>query len=146
MKNIPLTLTAVQYIGDQNPFVERNYRTGLTFTPLQTRMLPTAIANRLLRHQDAFKPGQPAEQSEAAVGKLSADDTAAQLTVADAKNKAEATALTQLQDMVCQINTMDKDALKDFAQVKYGQSLPKTLSVENMRTKVVGMIDQFGLV
>lgn len=44
------------------------------------------------------------------------------------------------------LNLMDKDALKDFAHTKYGQALPKTLSVENMRAKVVGFIDMYGLV
>lgn len=43
-----------------------------------------------------------------------------------------------------QVNNMDKDALKEFASVKFNQAIPKTLSLENMRAKVAGLVEQFG--
>ena len=107
------------------------------------RVVPEELAAKLLRHADVFTPG---DVDEAEPGEPAGDSTQSTLDVA-AKSKAEQDAAENLlQDVVDTINRMDKDALKDYAQLNYGQPIPKTLTVENMRAKVVGLIDQFGLV
>lgn len=143
---------AVTYTGREDPFVERNYGSALQFVTGQTRIVPVELAVRLLRHADVFEPAKAVNEEgstsdadkPAATGQ--SDDTATQIAAAAAKATEQASLDNQRQDAVDQINIMDKDALKDYAHVKYGQPLPKTLSVENMRAKVVGLIDQFGLV
>jgi hypothetical protein len=40
---------------------------------------------------------------------------------------------------------MDKDALQDWGMAKFNQKVPKNLSVENMRARIVEMIDQYGV-
>ena len=132
---------AVKYFGRESPFVERNYGSGLTFDPGQTRVVPPELAARLLRHADVFSKG---EDGIATPEDSDSDSTHAQLEAAAKKKALEDVDLSNRQDLVDQINRMDKDALKDYASIKYGQSLPKTLSVENMRIKVVQFIDQFG--
>jgi len=131
---------AVKYFGRESPFVERNYGSGLTFDPGQTRVVPPELAARLLRHADVFSKGD----DNATLEDTDSDSTQAQLEAAAKKKALEDVDLSNRQDLVDQINRMDKDALKDYASIKYGQSLPKTLSVENMRIKVVQFIDQFG--
>ena len=46
--------------------------------------------------------------------------------------------------MYDQVNVMEKDALKDFAQNHYQQKTNNSKSVENIRLDVTAMIDQFG--
>ena len=48
---------AVTYTGTDNPFKDRIYRSGLTFTPGQTRLVPATLAQRFLRHTDVFTGG-----------------------------------------------------------------------------------------
>lgn len=47
--------TAVTYTGKETPFVDRIYRSRLTFNPGQTRALPALLAAKLLRHSDVFQ-------------------------------------------------------------------------------------------
>lgn len=139
----PATGVAVKYTGRENPFIERNYGSSLSFDQGQVRVVPVELAAKLLRHADVFTPGDVAD---AAPVEPAGDGTQSTLDVA-AKAKAEQDASNNLrQDVVDTINRMDKDALKDYAQLNYGQPIPKTLTIENMRAKVVGLIDQFGLV
>lgn len=135
---------AVTYTGRETPFVERNYGSALQFEPGQTRIVPVELAARLLRHADVFTTGKLADAE--AVQVPAADNTQAVLELADQQKAEQAVIDNQRQDVVDQINLMDKDALKEYAHIKYGQPLTKTLSVENMRAKVVGFIDQYGLV
>lgn len=137
---------AVTYTGREDPFLERNYGSSLTFAIGQTRVVPDELAAKLLRHADVFAPGDAATVKVTKPARNETDDTEEALKQAEAAKKERDSLDNLRQDMVDQVNIMDKDALKEFAQNKYGQPLPKTLSVENMRAKVVGLIDQFGLV
>lgn len=149
---------AVTYTGKEAPFIERNYGSSLSFEPGQTRALPAELAAKLLRHADVFElaaPSKPkkaqteetaAQTDEATKPKDEVDDTATQLAEATKKQDEQGALVNERQNVVDQVNLMDKDALKEYAHIKYGQPLPKTLSVDNMRAKVVGFIDQYGLV
>ena len=149
--------TPVTYTGRETPFIDRLYGSRLTFEPGQTRLLPAALAERLLRHSDVFEPAS--EAAPAPAGKARAallnespktdkplDDTQATLEQSAKEQAEREAALNNRQNLVDQVNLMDKDALKSFAHEKYGQPLTKSLSVDNMRAKVVGLIDQYGMV
>ena len=133
----------VKYVGSHS-FVDRLYGSKLPFEPGQIRELPALLAEKLLRHADVFERGA-ALLTEAKPAKLK-DDTQALLTEAKKDQAKEDVISNQRQDLVDQVNVMDKDALKDFAQEKYGQPLSKSLSLENMRNRVTGFIDQYGMV
>ena len=137
---------AVTFIGREENFVERNYGSGLTFGKGETRVLPDELASKLLRHADVFEPGDAAKATKAKEPKPQADDTTEQLDKSEALKREQEAQNNERQNVVDQVNLMDKDALKEYAHVKYGQPLPKTMSVDNMRAKVVGFIDQYGLV
>ncbi|WP_398493395.1 hypothetical protein [Variovorax sp.] len=73
------------------------------------------------------------------------DDTDAVL--AEAKKAEEARKLadqTRL-DLVQTLDSMDKDQLQDWGFDKFQQKVPKTLTPENMRARLVEMIDQYGV-
>ena len=72
------------------------------------------------------------------------DDTQALLDEQKAKNKDKDDEQRELQALYDQVNVMDKDALKDFAQSHYQQNTNNSKSVENIRLDVTAMIDQFG--
>ncbi|WP_423454273.1 hypothetical protein [Ottowia sp. VDI28] len=85
----------VTYSGREDPFVDRIYRTGLTFTPGQTRVLPGALAARFLRHADVFQRGKTAEEltEEAQAAAQAAEELARKQ--AEAKTEADRIAAEQ---------------------------------------------------
>lgn len=131
----------VKYIGRESSFVERNYQSQLTFDPGQSRMVPAELADKLLRHVDCFEISE--DKPTAAPD---TESTQAQLEMAKLAKEEADKLENNRQDLVDRINFMDKDSLQDWAKVNYGQVVPKTLSVENMRSRVVGMVDKFGMV
>lgn len=163
--------TAVTYTGKETPFVDRIYRSRLTFNPGQTRALPALLAAKLLRHADVFQvyvePApeavpEPAAATEGAkldqqppidqatiqppveTEKPPEDNTAALL---EAAKKAE-DEQRQQEDarftLLQQIDKMDKQALREWTKQTYQQDLPPQLGLEKMRDRVRGFIDQFG--
>lgn len=140
---------AVTYTGNDTPFIDRIYRSRLTFNPGQTRAVPIALAARFLRHSDIFRAadaegGATAPAAEQAPAPPP-DDTAAQL---EAAQKAEDDRRLQEEarfNVLQQIEKMDKQALRDWAQQSYRQDLPGNLGLDKMRERVRGFVDQYGL-
>lgn len=132
---------AVTYTGNETPFVDRLYGSRLSFEPGQTRAVPHELAERLLRHADVFKA---ADQAPAAAEKP-VDDTQALLEQAKLEEQAKRDEQNQRHDLVDQVNAMDKEALQTWAKDKFGEVVPKTLSLNNMRDRVIGLIDQYGV-
>lgn len=147
---------SIKYIGKREPWHDRLYRTGLVFDCNQVRTIPWDMARKFLRHEDLFeKVDADAKDESDEAGKSSeddaqndseqdSDDTQALLDEQEAKNKDKDDEQRELQALYDQVNVMDKDALKDFAQNHYQQNTNNSKSVENIRLDVVGMIDQFG--
>ena len=146
---------SIKYIGKREPWSDRLYRTGLVFDCDQVRTIPWDMARKFLRHEDLFEKvdvdakdkGKASQSSKADTPNDSdkaADDTQALLDEQEAKNKDKDDEQSELQALYDQVNVMDKDALKDFAQTHYQQKLNKSKSEENLRIEVNGMIDQFG--
>lgn len=161
--------TAVTYTGQEKPFVDRIYRSRLTFNHGQTRLLPALLAAKLLRHSDVFEvyverapetapvpaavtPTPAATEGDQAatqppvdpVPAVPVDDTALQLEAAkkveDDQRQQEDARFMLLQ----QIDKMDKQALRDWTKQTYQQDLPGNLGLDKMRDRVRGFIDQFG--
>ena len=57
----PFNSVAVKYTGQDNPFFERIYGSGLIFRPNETQWVIQATAEKLLRHSDAFISGTTAD-------------------------------------------------------------------------------------
>ncbi|WP_202758263.1 hypothetical protein [Delftia acidovorans] len=82
---------AVTYTGNDTPFIDRIYRSRLTFDPGQTRVVPIALAARFLRHSDIFQPGKSSEELAAEAASAQAAADAAQL-LADEQERMKAEA------------------------------------------------------
>ncbi len=73
------------------------------------------------------------------------DDTDAVLAEAKKVEEARRQADQNRLDLVQTLDSMDKDQLQDWGFDKFQQKVPKTLTVENMRVRLVEMIDQYGV-
>ena len=128
--------TAVTYIHHREHYTDHQYGTGLTFTKGQTRILPGELAQKFLRHKDLFELGDPE-----AAGSDDTGDTLANVQDTEGKKVDE---LTQLQDLRDQVMQMDKKNLQAYATNNYRMPLNARDSVADMRTQVIGLIDQYG--
>jgi len=157
---------SVTYTGAEAPFVDRIYRSRLTFDPGQTREVPADLAAKFLRHQDVFQPAgqkddtaKPKKAAEKPAGQKDdtakpkkaaekpagqKDDTAEKLESAkkaEEERRAKENARFELHQ---QIDKMDKQALRDYAKEKFGHAFVGNVGEAKMRDQVKGLIDQFG--
>lgn len=138
---------AVTYIGNDDPFKDRLYRSGLTFARGQTRLVPETLAARFLQHTDVFKgAGAVAAEAASQQGEQAkqADDT--QLQLAEAKKKEDE---QREQDdarfaLLDSLESMDKQALLKFAADKFKQKLHPNTGEAKLRDMVKGFVDQYG--
>ena len=135
---------AVTYTGNDDPFKDRIYRSGLTFAPGQTRLVPATLAQRFLRHSDVFKEGAAGEAKKAKQAQAEQDDTKQlleqQQQEQDDQRKQEDARFALLD----QLDSMDKPGLIAWAKDNYKQSIPGNLGLEKVRERAKGFIDQYG--
>lgn len=120
----------VKYIGHRTNFVDVIYGTGIAFEHGQTvNIEDDTVARRMLKHADVYVVGEEAEAETTAKVKQvkPTDDPDPDQTARDA------------------IANMNKAALVDYAKVHFKADLDKRMSVADMRTKVTGLYDQFGV-
>lgn len=134
-------LVGVTYTGREDPFVDRIYRSRLTFEHGQTRELPPELAAKFLQHTDVFQAAGEAKAKKPAKSK---DDTQEQLEAAE---KAESERREQENtrfEVHQQIDKMDKAAMRDFAKTNFKVDFPGALGEAKMREQVKGLVDQYG--
>ena len=134
-------LVGVTYTGREDPFVDRIYRSRLTFERGQTRELPPELAAKFLQHADVFQAAGEAKAKKPAKSK---DDTQEQLEAAE---KAESERREQENtrfEVHQQIDKMDKAAMRDFAKTNFKVDFPGALGEAKMREQVKGLVDQYG--
>ena len=165
---------AVTYTGTDNPFKDRIYRTGLTFTPGQTRLVPLTLAQRFLRHSDVFKEGEAAKpkaakvaddqgkqpeqtqqpDAQAATSTSTSTSTSTEQPKDDTKQvleqqKQEQDVQRQQEDarfaLLDSIDSMKREAVIEWAEQHYGQKIPGNVSVAKARDMARGFIDQYGM-
>lgn len=138
---------AVTYVGSDEPFVDRIYRSGLTFDHGQTRTVPTPLGARFLLHTDVFKRADvvaaKAEHKQAAAKKPD-DDTAQVLDQAKKDDDARRELDEARFSLLDQLDSMDKAGLIDWAQQHYKQKIPHNLGEAKVRDMAKGFIDQYG--
>ena len=135
-------LVGVTYTGREDPFVDRIYRSRLTFEHGQTRELPPELAAKFLQHADVFQAAGEAKAKKPAKSK---DDTQEQLEAAE---KAESERREQENtrfEVHQQIDKMDKAAMRDFAKTNFKVDFPGALGEAKMREQVKGLVDQYGM-
>ena len=134
---------AVTYTGTDDPFKDRIYRSGLTFAPGQTRLVPATLAQRFLRHSDVFKEGAAGEAK--AAKKAEQDDTKQvleqQLQEHDEQRQQEDARFA----LIDSIESMDRKSVIEWAHQHYKQKIHHNTSVEKAREIAKGFIDQYGM-
>lgn len=121
-------MTPIKYIGVRPEYREGAYGSGLVFQQDQTiNVEDDELARKLLRHKDVYVLGD----AEGA-------------PVAAKQEKAKADDEDNQQDIRDAVANMTKAALSTFAQAHFSATLDARKSVADLRTQVVGLIDQFG--
>lgn len=142
------TDVAVTYTGTDDPYKDRIYRSGLTFTPGQTRVLPAPLAARFLRHSDVFKETDEAKAKAAKPAKVPepSDHDTAQVLEQQKQHQDEQ---RQQEDarfaLLDSIESMDRAAVISWADQHYRQKIPGNVSVAKARELARGYIDQYGM-
>lgn len=137
----------IQYIGLREFWRDNLYHTGLHFERGQIRLVSVDAARKLLRHPDVFELVADDELEQAGKQDEDVTDETSELEQAgkqDADN--EMSAFDEVQDVIMEINQMDKESLSLYAQSNYSQLLDKRKSVDTLREEVVQMVHQFGIV
>ena len=125
-------MTPITYIGHRQTYREGCYGSGLVFSQGQTiNVDDDALAKKLLKHKDVYALGEADAAEE--VEKVPAT---AQETDKDAD---------PAQDMRDSIMAMNKDALETFAKSNFSVDLDKRQKIGDLRMKVIGLFDQFGM-
>jgi hypothetical protein len=124
----------VKFIADRSPFKDGSY--GTSFWEIgETRMVESATAEKLLRHIDTWAAGKAKDATKTSKENIVEDNKRAH-------ELEEEEASQNLRDQVQAMPT--KEAVHNFALVHYGQKIPMTKSLDNMRNDLIGMIDRFG--
>ena len=135
---------AVTYTGTDDPFKDRIYRSGLTFAPGQTRLVPATLAQRFLRHSDVFKEGAAGEAKVAKKAQAEQDDTKQVLEQQQQEQEEQRQQEDARFALLDQLDSMDKPGLIAWAKDNYKQSIPGNLGIEKVRERAKGFIDQYG--
>lgn len=139
---------AVTYIGNDDPFKDRLYRSGLTFARGQTRLVPATLAARFLQHADVFKGADAVatdEDPEQRDEPKQTDDTQQQLDEAKKREDEQREQDDARFALLDSIESMDKQALLVFAAEKFGQKLHPNTGEAKLRDMVKGFVDQYGM-
>ena len=139
---------AVTYTGTDDPFKDRIYRSGLTFAPGQTRLVPATLAQRFLRHSDVFKEGAAGEAKaakKAEQAQAEQDDTKQVLEQQQQEQDEQRKQEDARFALIDSIESMDQKSVIEWAHQHYKQKIHHKTSVEKAREMAKGFIDQYGM-
>ena len=122
--------TRVKYIGRREPHRDGIYETG-DWTIGMVKDVPDAVALKMLKHPDVYcVPAE--EQAEATLVE--------KVEVNEKKDDEEAD--QNARDAIAAMAT--KEAVAAYAMNNFGMKIPKTLSLENMKSQATMLVDQYG--
>jgi hypothetical protein len=125
-------MTPVKYVGTRPYYVEGCYGSKINFTKGETILVPDDLALKLFRHADVYAPGHEEKNTPTAI-----------IKVTDLKELETEADLQHARDV---INTMDSvDSLAEYAMTNFSQKLDKRQSIPTLRTKVIHLIDLYGV-
>lgn len=137
----------IQYIGHREEYKDALYGSGFWIKG-QIREVQDVVAVRMLKHPDTYDVAQPDSSlsqqdgrqlfSMAAWPSVTAKSQCAKLDSDSGDEDHDQTARDAINAM------SSKEAIADYAKINFGQVIPRTLSIENMRQRAIMMIDQYG--
>ena len=122
-----------RYVGVRDLHEDHLYGTRLAWLPGQVHNVDAAIAVRMLMHKDVYERAD-VEANKPVSGKSN-----------QVEQEQERVQEQQLDDTRSAIAIMDKDALEQFAKTHFQIDLDKRKGLSNLRSQVIGLIDQFGM-
>lgn len=120
--------TPVKYIGAREVYPDGMFASGVVFTKGGTQMVANAIAAKMFRHPSVYVPGDAAVAVDTPIN--------ANLNVTNESD---------VQDLRDQLAVMDKAALIQFANNHFKVELSNRATLEHVRSKVLGFVDQYGV-
>lgn len=122
----------IRYNGHRPEYKDALYDTGMWISG-QVKEIPDAVAHKMTKHADVYSEVHPGVDLEESAG----------LVVVEEKGNPPEDDPDQ--NAVDAVQAMDsKDALADYAKINFGQTVPKTMTVENMKQRIITMIGQYG--
>lgn len=126
-----MNLTRITYNG-RKAYKDKLSRN--TWEPGSTKLVAAEHAVKLLRFAEF----------SAADGKATESETEAATIASNAQAVEKETDRTQLEHMLLTVESMDKNALEEYA-AKYEVQLDKRLAVGKLRAEVANLVEQFGV-
>ena len=123
----------IRYVGVRDLHEDHLYGTRLAWLPGQVHNVDAAIAVRMLMHKDVYERAD-VEANKPVSGKSN-----------QVEQEQERVQEQQLDDTRSASAIMDKDALEQFAKTHFQIDLDKRKGLSNLRSQVIGLIDQFGM-
>ena len=123
----------IRYVGVRDLHEDHLYGTRLAWLPGQVHNVDAAIAVRMLMHKDVYERAD-VEANKPVSGKSN-----------QVEQEQERVQEQQLDDTRSAIAIMDKDALEQYAKTHFQIDLDKRKGLSNLRSQVIGLIDQFGM-
>lgn len=129
----------IKYIGVREEWSDHLYKTGLHFVKGQVHEVPVHFAKKLLQHPDVFEEVE-CEAAEQGSG------THAAIEEALGKAAHEKVIADEQHEVLHEVSKMNKDALIEFAQVRYNTKLDGRAKVADLRTEVNRLVGLYGVV
>jgi len=120
--------TAVKYIGLREHYVEGCYGSRIEFAHGESKLVPSDLAAKLLRHSDVYAPGEE-EKASAVIIPL----------------KPQKETEEEVQDVRDAIQNMDMKSLKEFAKTHYRRDFHPSQKLETVRKGVIQLVDLYGV-
>lgn len=119
-------MVGVKYIGDRDVHVDNLYGTKLAWVTGQVHNVDQATASKMAQHTDVYELVDSEEQVDAP--EQSAD------------NQRQQQERDQAEQVLPNLETMNKDQLVVFAQQRFNMNLPRTMKEDTMRQRIFGLI------
>ena len=126
----------IRYNGHRPEYKDALYDTGMWISG-QVKEVPDAVARKMTKHADVYSEVNSGVNS--GVNREESDE------VIVVEEKVKTSEDDPDQNAVDAVQAMDsKEALADYAKINFGQTVPKTMTVENMKQRIITMIGQYG--
>jgi hypothetical protein len=120
-------MVGIKYVGKKEKHTDHLYGTGLAWVLDQVHNVSDAVADKMAVHTDIYflcKPAEGAPEAE----------------VTDHAPPEQ----EELQPILPHLDGMGKDELVTYAQQHFGENMSKSMKVENMRARVLNLIQARG--
>ena len=122
-------VVGVRYVGDREQHVDNLYGTWLVWSPEQVHNVPVSIAERMRPHDDVYRLTAPLDSGEV------------DPEVTEALNREPEDAPPVLPHL----DGMTKGEMSVYAQQHFGENFSKNMKVEDMRSKLLSLIQSRGV-